>query len=296
MPGFLPLTLALHPLVPLRTPRQGKPWARYGYQLRVADGHVIAHDDPLLRAFAASVEPLEGPETESEAFQLDAFDPGRAVRLVREGVDEDGDDVIGIWDVDELRRAGALGYHAAARVAAALDQGMAIDALVLSEIRSRFDDRRTGVELLVYPTPLVTVDVAAGGPLQRPKNRTRPRLVLIADQAAGLRWWDPSGAAGPMELDAVPISPPLADELRGLASALKSAPLESEQESEEDFFEGMNNGWRRHVLGKRARSVWEGVRRELGRRYAIGLMLNGMAQPAWTPEDLDEEDDDEIEF
>jgi hypothetical protein len=58
----------------------------------------------------------------------------------------------------------------------------------------------------------------------------------------------------------------------------------------------MEHGWRRHVLGERTRGVWDRVRRELGRRYAIGLMLKGMAEPAWSPEEFESDADDDVPF
>lgn len=288
-----PLALALHPLTPVRVPREARPHVLYGYQLRLPDGPVLTNDDPLLEAFAASVEAVEGSGSHSEPLQSDAFDPGLSARLVREGFDEDGDEVVGVWDGDEVRRAGVLPYETAARITAALDHGMDIDVMVLSEIRSRSDDRRSGIAVFVYSPALITVDRAAGGPLQRPKSRARPRLVLIADDAVGLRWWDPSGAAGPLELDAVPVSATLAQDLRDLAIAFKNAP---DAADDPDFFDDMEDGWRRHVLGERTRGVWDRVRRELGRRYAIGLMLKGMTHPAWSPEEFESDDDDDIPF
>ena len=292
-----PLALALHPLRPVRTPREGRATVLYGYQLCLADGLGLAHDDPLLRAFAASVEAVEGEGSNSEPLQADSFDPGLPVRLVREGVDDEGDEIVGVWDAEETRRAGTLPYRAAARVAAAADHGLPTEALILSEIRNRFDDRRSGIAVFVHAPALVTVDVAAGGPLQRPKTRTRPRLVLIGDEGTGLRWWDPSGVAGPIELDAVPVSSTLAEELRDLAKAFKNAPT-ADSWDDTDFLEDMQEGYRQHVLDQRAKGIWVRVRRELGRRYAVGLMLKGMARPVWSPEEWEDEDesDDDIPF
>jgi hypothetical protein len=290
-----PLALALHPLMPVRTPREGRGTVLYGYQLRIADGPGLAHDDPLLRAFAASVEAVEGEGAHSEPLQADTFDPGLPVRLIREGVDDDGDEIVGVWDADETRRAGTLPYRTAARVSASIDHGLPVEAIVLSEIRNRFDDRRAGIAVFVHAPDLVTVDVAAGGPLQRPKTRTRPRLVLIGDEGTGLRWWDPSGSTGPMELDAVPVSSSLAQELRELAGAFKNAGAEHETSDDADFFEDMQDGYRQHVLDQRTKGVWVRVRRELGRRYAVGLMLKGMPSPVWSPEEWDDGAEDEFD-
>jgi hypothetical protein len=289
-----PLALALQPVMPVRTPRAGRPTVLYGYQLRLADGLVLTSDDPLLRAFAASIEPIEYSLIDEDALQSPGFDPGLQVRLVREGIDDDGDEVFGIWDATEIRRAASLPYGTAARVAAALDHGLAVEALILSEVRNHSDDRRAGIALFIYPAHLVTVDVVAGGPLQRPQRPKRPRLVLIADPGTGLRWWDPSGSAGPVELDALPVSSALADELRDLGTAFANAPEEPDDGDIEEEFEV---AWHRQALGNRTRMVWARVRRELGRRYAIGLMLSGMSRPAWSPEELsDDEDDDDAPF
>jgi hypothetical protein len=289
-----PLALALQPVMPVRVPRNGRDTALYGYQLRLAEGLMLTSDDPLLRAFACSVEVIHAELVDDEALQSPTFDPGLPVRLAREGVDDDGDEVFGIWDADEIRRAGTLPYDTAARVAASLDHGLSIEALILSEIRNRSDERRAGIALFVYPPALVTLDVEAGGPLQRPTRHTRPRLVLIADEGSGLRWWDPSGGAGPIDLDALPVSSALAAELRDLATAFKNMP---DDPDEPDINEELEVAWHQHGLETRTRSIWARVRRELGRRYAIGLMLNGMSRPAWSLEELsDDEGDDDIPF
>ena len=291
-----PLALALHAHTPVRAPRDGRTTVVYGYHLRLASGLLLTTDDPLLAAFGASIEAVETEGGQSESLQADGFDPGRPVRLVREGVDDDGDEVVGVWDHDELRRAGSLPYRVAARVGAAIDHGLSVQGLILGEMRQRSDDRRSSLAILVYPPALIAVDVAAGGPLQRPLSRARPRLVLIADEAAGLRWWDPSGTSGPLDLDAVPVSATLSEELRDLASAYLNAPDEPDELRSSDFYDHMEGSWHRHVLAARTRSVWDRVRRELGRSYAIGLMLRGMSQPAWSPEEFSAVDDDDIPF
>jgi hypothetical protein len=238
------------------------------------------------------VEVIEDTSGNSEALQSESFDPGATVNLVSEGSDEDGDEIIGVWNVDETRRAGSLPYPGASRVAAAVAQGLSIDALVLSESRARFDDRRWGLAMFVYPPALVSVDTAAGGPLQRPENRTRPRLVLLADGGKDLRWWDPSGARGPMSLTDVPVSPQLADEMRELQEALQRGEPDSDSSSDSDFFEDMEQSWRQYTLATRTRALWQRARLELGRRYAVGLMLPGMSAPVWSPEEVSEDDDE----
>src|SRR3954454_8793984 len=84
-PVLNPLALALHPLMPVRTPRAGRASVLYGYNLRLADGLVVTHDDPLLAAFGSSVDFLKEPLADDDALQEKSFDPGTRLHLVREG-------------------------------------------------------------------------------------------------------------------------------------------------------------------------------------------------------------------
>src|SRR3954454_13365542 len=112
------LALALHPVIPVRTPRAGRPTVLYGYNLRLVEGQLLTNDDPLLSAFASSVEPIGDGVVDLDALQAESFDPGTGVSLVREGVDDDGDEIVSVWDAGDLRRAGVVPYSTAARIAA----------------------------------------------------------------------------------------------------------------------------------------------------------------------------------
>src|SRR3954469_26654 len=117
----LPLTLSLHPILPLRAPEQGCGTLCYGYRLRLPDGPALAADDPLLSAFAAFVAEIPCHGDHDEPAQHEAFAPGAPLRLLPEGVDDDGDPVVGVWGAEGVRRAGSLPYRRAALVAAALE-------------------------------------------------------------------------------------------------------------------------------------------------------------------------------
>src|SRR3954451_1358080 len=109
-----PLDLQLHPLLPPR--KSGTGGRDWGYALRLPDGPGLDDGDPLLAAFGAEVVRLEGLHEHDEALQDPAFDPGRRVQLVHEGLDDDGDDLVGVWDEEETRRVGDLPYPTALRV------------------------------------------------------------------------------------------------------------------------------------------------------------------------------------
>src|SRR5919108_4111347 len=128
----LPLVLTLNPMLPLRAPEPGTATLTLGFQLRLPGGPALAADDALLTAFGACVVELITGLDDREALQDDAFAPGRRLTLLDEGVDEDGDPVVGVWDADGVRRAGTLHYATAAVVAAAVEQGLAVEALVLT--------------------------------------------------------------------------------------------------------------------------------------------------------------------
>ena len=157
----LPFVLTLHPLLPLRA-RRHRRTLDLGYQLRLVDGPALADDDVLLDAFGAFVVPLVGDDHDAEALQHEAFASGRRLTLLPEGVDRDGDAVVGVWDADGIRRAGVVPYEKAAVVAAAAEAGLTVAALVLREERAVLDDRREDLTLLMHAPAIVRVDVPAG--------------------------------------------------------------------------------------------------------------------------------------
>jgi hypothetical protein len=289
----IPLALTLNPVLALRAPDPGTSIQTFGYQLRLPDGPALAADDVLLSAFGACVVALLSGADDSEALQDDAFGPGRRLTLLEEGVDEDGDPVVGVWDARGVRRAGHLHYETAAVVAAALEVGLAVEAVVLTEDRVRVDDRRSGLRLLVHAPALVRVDAAGGEtapPARRARRPRRERVVLVADGSAELRWWDPAGRRGPLELDQVPLSPELLADLKKTSEAYA---VIAGDEVPSDAVDGLEQEMYRSTLDARMRELWQRARAELGRTYAIGLLGPGMTRPEWTPA---EDADDDIPF
>jgi len=291
-----PLVLSLDPIVPLRAPQPGAVLVSSGFRLRLPDGPAVAAGDPLLSAFGARVVDLEVDVDDSEALQDDVFAPGRGLTLLEEGVDEDGDPVVGVWDAAGTRRAGHLDFRAAAEVAAATDAGLAVGAVVLTEDRLRVDDRRCGLEVLVHAPAFVEVETgvaAAVAPhVTRPRH-VRERVVLVADGSSELRWWDPSGRGGPMDLGQVPLSSELLADLERLSA--EYAALD-----DADLTGGAADGFERQLyrssLDARMCGLWQRARAELGRSYAIGLLGPGMTSPAWSPGEAGAPAADDIPF
>jgi hypothetical protein len=290
----LPLVLTLHPLLPLRAPEAGCGTLTYGYRLRLLDGPALADDDPLLAAFAGWIVSLAGAGEHDEPFQDAAFAPGRRPRLTVAGVADDGDPVVEVWDADRVRRGGHLPYRRAALVAAAVEHGHPMEAVVLTEERALLDDRRIGLELLVHPRATLRVEPGAEG-LIAPRRPARDRVVLVADGSGALRWWDPSGRGGPMELGDLPVSDELAAELHRLSDEYVHAA--DRPAATGDHMDALERGWTNSALESRTRGLWRRARAELGRRYAIGLQGPGMIRPAWSPGELTDGDDGaDIEF
>lgn len=286
-----PLALSLAPLPVRRAPALGDSVVEYGFALQLPDGSVVLDDDPLLDAFATVISHLNGVSPDQEALQNAAFDPGRLVALVVEGVDDDGDEVVGVWDVEHVHRAGTLPCSLAVRVAAAQEHGLELRAVALAERRTRRDDRRCGLYVVVAPVALVAIDATPADTSARRRRPTRRRLVLVADGRADLRWWDPSAATGPIPLSHVPVSAELGTELAQLGQAYAAAKPAVEEAAHP--LQELEHGMRQDALHDRIRAAWTRARAELGRTYAVGLLVPGMDRPAWSPDELPGDADDD---
>ena len=229
---------------------------------------------------------------EEEALQHECFDPGRRVRLEPEPFKPHDPDAVGVWDPEGLRKAGELPGNTDAAVTAALEQGLPMEALVLWEERERLDRRRTGLTLLVHSPAFVAVEGLDALVYTPPPVAGRPRLVLFADGSGDVRWWDPSGSGGPVDVDAVPVS----DELREALERLREDCAELQARAAvgaDDGYDRLDQRAEHEGLEEDARELWLRARRELARRFAVGFLGRGMTRPMWSPDELDADDDDE---
>ena len=125
-----------------------------------------------------------------------------------------------------------------------------------------------------------------------PRAGGRPRLVLFADGSGDVRWWDPSGSGGPVDVDAVPVSA----ELRAALERLREdyAALHARAAvGADDGFDRLDQSVEREGLEEDARELWLRARHELGRRFAIGFLGRGMTRPIWSPDALEDDEPDE---
>ncbi len=286
------LRLSLEPLLPTRTPSYENCFV-HGFKLRLPGGPEIDRADPLLVAYGVRIVTVAIHEDDDESVQDDAFDPGSLVQLLPESGGADEAEV-GVWDPEALRRGGSLLERAAAVVDAAIECGLSQTALVLTEDRSAEDDRREGLDLLVFHDGFVEVDTAAVAAFERPVRPARARLVLVADGSGDVRWWDPSAEAGPIAADDLPMSADLTRAMQKLRAAY--AELEAEKDPDKRGFARFEAALDRTALDEQAATLWKRARAELGRRFAVGFLGSGMQRPVWSPEELDEDDDSEIPF
>ena len=92
-----------------------------------------------------------------------------------------------------------------------------------------------------------------------------------------------------MELDQLPLSAELVEDLKRLSAAYVRVTAD---DLPEDPMDGLERDMYRSSLDERMRELWVRVRAELGRRYAVGLLGPGMTRPSWSPSELADGDDD----
>lgn len=291
----LPLVLNLERLLPQRTPDldEGRAF-NYGFQPRLPDGPLIDRRDPLLAAVGAEVVTVVATREHGEAMQDESVEPGRRLQAIGEGYDQDGDEVVGVWDAEGIHCAGRLPSTSGERVSAALDQGIEVDLIALSEQRAVLDDRRMALDVLVFPREILRVEHDPELRIVRPQRPVRRRVVLFADAQGEVRWWDAAASSGPADVADLPVSQELRRDLKRLRKSY--AKLAKHAEHAVGGYEITEADWHREALEEQGVRLWRRARSELGREYAIGYLGPGMDSPAWSPAELegDEAVDDDF--
>jgi hypothetical protein len=176
-------------------------------------------------------------------------------------------------------------------VAAALEQGIDIDLLAISEERAVLDDRRVSLDVLVFCRATVEVTHDPTAHVIRPQRPVRRRVVLFADTDGDLRWWDASAASGPADITELPVSQELRRELQRLGKSY--AKLAKQAEQSLGGYALAEVDWKRRALAEQSIRLWRRARSELGRQFAVGYLGPGMDSPAWSPAELPDDEADE---
>ena len=289
-----PLRLSLDPILPDRAPGRRDQTLKYGYRLRLPDGPVVRSDDALLAAFGAVVVSLQTTDDVEQALQDERFEPGSILRLMAEPFDEDDPCSVRVWDAQTVLEIGELSPRAAELALAGEEAGLAPTGLVLAETRMLHDHRRTELEILVRSPQLVEVDLPPQTRFPRPQRPSRPRVVLCATGSPDIRWWDPTGSDGPGDIGDLPVSAELAQQLLRLRDGYRRLG-DQEASGEAAGMEALEVAWEREELDSRALLLWRRARAELRRSFAVGFLGPNMRQPAWSPAQLEEPDDDEFD-
>ena len=280
------LRLSLEPVVPARVPRHARrDTAGAGYRL-LLDGEVpLDQDDPLLAACGAHVVSLHVGEEHVDRLQDDGFAPGSKLTVALAPDDGDRNRVV-VRDAESIAAGGEVPKAHAPRIAAALEHGLELDAVAVWERRSFQTGDRVALRVLIAPVATTAIDVPADRAPGTDAIPRRPRVVLTVEGDGHIRWWDPRGGHGPLELGALPLSPDLVAELRDVERRL----LDAEPEDEDDFYDF----WERRQLLAEARALWRRARRQLSGRWVVGYQPPDADRPIYAerrPEGTPEFDD-----
>jgi hypothetical protein len=277
------LKLGFQPITPLRTPPRGEAYVRHGYRLRLPGGPVLNEDDPLLAACGATLTTILEDVDEATTVADDRFAPGTRLALEPEDDLDEGPGV-GLWDPGRSVRLASIPGATGRRATAALELGIELLAVIVSELRSKRHGTRVGVQILVAPSALVHLGRIPAHPAP-PAPHAR-RLVLIVDE--DLRWWDPDASAGPSEIGDVPVAHDLAtdlSEIRQRWQEVRERPVPT------DPMETWEIDFARDEVLSEARRLWVRARREMAGECRVGWLEPGMKAPRWTPREDDDEGD-----
>lgn len=192
------LRVSLEPVLPDRVIEVISTGIRYGYDLRLRNGHRLSSADPLLEVFGVRIGALETAGRSPE-LQQPEFNPGRQVQLVSEH-DHDGGQAVGVWDLDRQARAGRLAYESARLVLAATGQEVAYKGVILDENRNSGPEIRVSSRVLVYAEHSLALDFKRLKKYIGPASQRR-KLLLVVEGSGRVQWWDYAGDLGPALLE-----------------------------------------------------------------------------------------------
>jgi hypothetical protein len=134
----------------------GQVWLA-GYQLIDSEsGRFIGRDDPELARRGLRVAGVAGAgRHHGEALNSEAVAPGRVLVLRRDPHNEHDSNAIAVHAPHSDEQVGWVPREIAAELASELDAGRPWSAVILREQRASPRDPRTGLTMLLAPTPAI---------------------------------------------------------------------------------------------------------------------------------------------
>jgi hypothetical protein len=278
------LRVSLEPVLPDRAVEAVSTDIRYGYDLRLRNGHRLSSVDPLLEVFGVRIDALKTAGRSPE-LQQPEFNPGRQVQLVAEH-DHDGGQAVGVWDLDRQARAGRLAYESAQLVLAASGQEVAYKGVMLDEIRSSGPEIRVSSRILVYAEQSLALDCKRLKKYIGPASQRR-KLLLVVEASGRVQWWDYAGDVGPALLECLVPSLEVSKRQELLIKAARKLRRTSEK---------AHNGHKicelaqsRSRFDRRAQQLWMLVRHDLTTEYLVGYTTPHLPDPIWAPDQLQQD-------
>jgi len=135
-----------------------------GFQPIGADGRFLARDAPELTAAGLRIAGVAGAaQHHAAALGSDAVAPGRPLALRRDADNPHDPNAIKVHAAGGGEQVGWVPRAVAAELAAELDAGRPLSAVVLREQRESPRDPRTGLTMLLASAPAIELRVRGGG-------------------------------------------------------------------------------------------------------------------------------------
>jgi hypothetical protein len=129
-------------------------------------GRYLARDDPELAARGLRVAGVAGAgRHHGEALEASDVAPGRPLALRRDPGNEHDPNAIAVHAADNGQQVGWVPRELAAELAADLDSGRPLLAVVLREQRSSPRDPRSGLTMLLAATSELSLRLRSRGPI-----------------------------------------------------------------------------------------------------------------------------------
>jgi hypothetical protein len=144
----------------------GVVWLAGYHVVEPESGRYVGRDDPELAARGLRVAGVAGARFNPDALASDALTPGRPLVLRRDTGNPHDENAVAVHPEGGGDQVGWVPRELAAELAPELDAGRTWSAVVLREQRPSPRDPRTGLTMLLAPSPAIELH-------ERPKRRRR---------------------------------------------------------------------------------------------------------------------------